>query len=400
MDVTMENTSYCMSTKYALEKFSGDTSSTHVFRIVVYGVMFFFGVTGNVLIVCVYRTKTLKTSTHVFIMALAAADLAVCLMHIFNVLVVLVTNNYKTRVPYVLEFIMTLKEAIIVTSVFITALIAADRYDCICRHRKRFFTTKRAKATLVVSLVVSIIISIPSFVAVPYYIQLLSQTVGFAIALLVITVCYTKVYTAISRHVRVGQAPSMQVEFINRTSIHTGRPPNNGLDKELNSAIVPCSSKTKDIHMFTSHVRIPSISETSSQPMKQSGGDLNVGFLRTTSPIREHQADITTPPDVAIIRKFPTNEQNPNLQRKTTRMLFITSVLFLLTWLPYWILILLTSLLSLGVCLNIDPNYFTLLRSMHVLLYINNALNPLVYGLANRRFRKDCKEVLRKMSLC
>ena len=86
------------------------------------------------------------------------------------------------------------------------------------------------------------------------------------------------------------------------------------------------------------------------------------------------------------------------LQRKTTTMLFATSMIFLFTWLPYWIYIAVTFALSSG--LSINPLFVKILHETYLILYINNAINPLIYGLANRRFRKDCSEVLRKIKLC
>ena len=86
------------------------------------------------------------------------------------------------------------------------------------------------------------------------------------------------------------------------------------------------------------------------------------------------------------------------LQRKTTKMLLVTSVVFLLTWLPYWIYIAL-YLISNGDK-HAYPLFYKIIDELSIILFINNAVNPLIYGIANRRFRKECRDVLNKIKLC
>ena len=89
---------------------------------------------------------------------------------------------------------------------------------------------------------------------------------------------------------------------------------------------------------------------------------------------------------------------NTVLQRKTTKMLLITSVVFVLTWLPYYIFVVMVFADYGGA--DINPRLLQILKNLAVVIFVNNAVNPLIYGIANRRFRKDCREVLRKIKLC
>jgi hypothetical protein len=74
--------------------------------------------------------------------------------------------------------------------------------------------------------------------------------------------------------------------------------------------------------------------------------------------------------------------------RKTAKMLFLCSVIYLITWLPFWLDI-------FGLTGNL------LLRYM---FFIGNASNPIVYGIVNAQIRKSFKKLLvdfvQKLSPC
>ena len=75
---------------------------------------------------------------------------------------------------------------------------------------------------------------------------------------------------------------------------------------------------------------------------------------------------------------------------KAAKMLSIVTVVFFVTWLPFWILRVKT--LS-------DPNIWTLqslsgsflFQILNHLFYLNNSINPLLYSVVNNNFRNDLK---------
>ena len=137
----------------------------YIFWLIVNIIVFLFGVPGNCLILCVYWTKTPKTSTHVLIMALAWADLVVCIIRLFDLARVafLLAGN---QIPYFLNAVSLLESLGISGSLFVTALIAADRYDRICRPHTRFFSCKRGKRAAWIALLFAFIITIPECITV------------------------------------------------------------------------------------------------------------------------------------------------------------------------------------------------------------------------------------------
>lgn len=81
----------------------------------------------------------------------------------------------------------------------------------------------------------------------------------------------------------------------------------------------------------------------------------------------------------------PTSRMSVKKHRRTARMLFLCSVVFLVTWLPFWI----------------DVFGYTHNLCIRYLFFIGNASNPLVYGLANPYFRQAfLKLFVNYKSLC
>ncbi|XP_071804545.1 uncharacterized protein [Asterias amurensis] len=359
----------------------------NLFRICCFTLVLLLGVPGNSLILRVYWTKTLKTSTHVFIMTLAWADLAVCLIKVANIAYrVLLMMGHE--IPVVIRLLLAFNTTATGTSIMITALIAVDRYDCVCRPHRRFFTHRRGKIAAWASTLFSVLINIPEYVGVFSSIPILPilrlacHAIICVTTLVMVAVFYSLVYKAIRQHVKVG-ASSLRTR---RNDCSTICP---------STVVVPESSSIDDgSKPSTSKVRkevwVASVPTQAASSAKQTlATDLQTrSSLDTESGFEANRQ--RTRPD----REQPISQ----LQRKTTKMLFVTSVFFLMTWLPYWIFIIVSFAVQGG--LNIDPILLQVLNEMYLILYINHVMNPFIYGVANRRFRKDCREVIRKLKLC
>ncbi|CAH3184505.1 unnamed protein product [Porites lobata] len=94
----------------------------------------------------------------------------------------------------------------------------------------------------------------------------------------------------------------------------------------------------------------------------------------------------------SIVVKFlfgahPQHHGAANRQRKLTVTLFITTIVSLLTWLPYAVFIFLISQPSIGKFLSFQE-FERLEFSLTILFLMNSLVNPIVYTIRMPKFRK------------
>ncbi|XP_033643570.1 gastrin/cholecystokinin type B receptor-like [Asterias rubens] len=390
-----------------------------ILNIVLNALLLVFGALGNILILRVYCTKKRKTTTHILIMGLALADLMVCL----SLTGYIVESSYTLLGKHIPENMYLYQNYIniwIGVSVGITGFIAVDRYDSVCRPNRRMFNNRRAKIAILVSFIPSVTAEAPLLVSCIFFsckVTVLPswviQVVGFLTTLFMIGLCYGKVYMTIRRHVRVD---------INTVS-HEQLPERGGRDTQHKLAIGmieqrsksrgcqnnrvqrncgPCFANQPQTFHFKTHARpVLFVASLNSDDAARIGKALD----RTTREVDEGRLASTifieqAPDTMGRTGMLPVNRishkpryNNAVLHRRTTKMLFVTSVVFLLSWLPFW----LASLVSqFGQFDNQEIQY--ILQSLILkTLFINNAVNPIIYSLANRRFREESGRELRKI---
>ncbi|XP_038068551.1 D(2) dopamine receptor A-like [Patiria miniata] len=428
-----------------------NSCDTNIFAITLFvrAVVFVFGVPGNCLILRVYWTKVRKTSTHVLIMALASTDLYVCL--ILSISIVGLALKCGGNGGDFSMLITTLWDIGIFASFGITAAIAVDRYDCICRPQRRYCTPRRAKVAAFVILLFSVLFSIPGSIRDYLYPPMLGidllvpivENIAVLTALVTIGICYGNVYAAVLRHVKVGAMPERtstqddqvatkidkdrtiptqsalpkknQLSAINnhmekmgngsdRNSKCSTQPPSDALvrieantsivDNEVSTVINLANTSCTPHHASTSRLDILEVPQiTNGNLVNPAKRDSKVGPESVSQAVSEQDGDRNHRGETNSLRRMG----GAVLQRKTTKMLFITSVVFLLTWLPD----LIDNAIHIAYLAgsNIDPEstFYMIWNWLSFSIFINNAINPLIYGLANKRFRKDCVAVFRKM---
>ncbi|XP_038049710.1 probable G-protein coupled receptor No18 [Patiria miniata] len=401
-------------------------------RLITNILVFLLGVPGNCLILRVYWTKTRKASTDILIRALAWADLAVCFLRIAEIIYISEYLMYSfppgLGLNILYDVINALADAAIVSSFSITAVIAVERYDCVCRPQKRIFNPRRSKIAVLVAVLFAIAVNAARIVCVIcmgtfctfttsfvvyWNTEAIVEAVSFVIALVIFAVCYGKVYATIRKHVKVGpaRAPTARGER-SPSDLRVGRqvkcstrlttPQQNNelptresfVDEAVTKFVHPPS--TSSTTHATSHQKKPNDACTAAHVVSFSHQDSSGPSQPNVIP--EPKAK-TAPQDNTPSQRqsrpepghAPQRVGAAKLQRKTTRMLFITSVVFLLTWLPYLIYV---------VKFYGTPYYDDfeeLIGAISITRLINSVVNPLIYGIANRQFRNDCKEVISKI---
>ncbi|NXU75475.1 NPFF2 protein, partial [Oreotrochilus melanogaster] len=97
----------------------------------------------------------------------------------------------------------------------------------------------------------------------------------------------------------------------------------------------------------------------------------------------------------------PSREQRPGVSRKklkVIKMLVVVALLFTLSWLPLWTLMMLSDYASLSdIQLQIINIY--IYPFAHWLAFFNSSVNPIIYGFFNENFRRGFQAAFR-LQLC
>ncbi|OWF49177.1 D(2) dopamine receptor B-like [Mizuhopecten yessoensis] len=95
-----------------------------------------------------------------------------------------------------------------------------------------------------------------------------------------------------------------------------------------------------------------------------------------------------------------TSRQNKNLAKSTTYLMFIISMVFILNFVPYLLLVILRELKDDFVdSLQNNDAARTAYRFFLRSYFANCAVNPIIYSIFDRRFRQACKQTLRSVIL-
>ncbi|XP_022085437.1 uncharacterized protein LOC110976443 [Acanthaster planci] len=377
------------------------------------------GFLGNSLILLVYKSKMRKNSTQILIMGLAGVDLTVCLCRIRNIF----KFSYMAldrESPLITEVFAVPGRFALGMSGVLTGIIAFDRYDSVCRPHRRLFNRRRAKIALLGSFATSVFLEMPNFIGTILQSPNWRKTshsihiTEYLIVLFLTIVCYGNVYATTRRRAKI------RAEFL---------PPKNPViptisyklnmqpDKTDASAIkTEFASTYKESSTPTPHASKPSTMFTT---LKSSSSKSHQTFNAHKSAVEKStpkELPLQNPPSAGVdtqeqrwayrrevqmhIRLGKPHQTNPPLmrdfmQRRVTRMLFITGVVFLLAWLPYWIFIAADLFALNGGTLG--EGVLAKLFSVAISVPFNSIVNPLIYGVANRHFRKECAVFFRRV---
>ncbi|XP_033635762.1 alpha-2B adrenergic receptor-like [Asterias rubens] len=422
--------------------------------------VFLIGVPGNLLILQVFVKKTRKTSTNVFIMALASVDLMACLLRpvfVGNNMVLVVTGEYPSIWSEIIYYVLTYTT--IYSSTILTAAIAFDRYDAVCRPHTRLLTYFGAQVVAVCCCVVSLPMTVPTVLM--YFRPTLAVRLSrhclslstYIISLLLVIIFYICVYKAVlyrtkvrtkwGRFTGVTAAVENSVSVAGQTEVSTLAAATRDISK-LSPVTEQCA--LQDVNHGQSDTQFDSKPNQTSSPTdleivslkdnKQSVVYRNLGtnegpsnaqnppsysslspeIQETSSSAVSENLKVPISPQISgcgtstsATNSSTKRQRSPServkssksiavrMQNKTTRMLLITTIVFFVTWIPYMCL---ASISIYHMVAQVEPNktLMSFFSTASHLLLINNAGNPFIYVLANRQFRNDCQREVRRLA--
>ncbi|XP_071097376.1 bombesin receptor subtype-3-like [Haliotis cracherodii] len=375
-------------------------------------ILMLVGFVGNSLVFYVYLVKFKQSSTRCFIVALTTFDLIMCMICIPTEIAD-IRYNYTFGLYKLCKILRFLGTFSAIASGFTLVAIAVDRFKKICRPFKKQMTPLIAKVTITVCSLMSVVVSLPGaiiygsrvvatddiningsdcstsddYIRTPY--PLLFNGVQFFIFIsstLSLSVLYGLIWRRVARQRR-------RMKAVNKTK--------QKLEKDDRQKMVPTQNNTS-----SSDVQHPPITgETNLSCSERSDSNLpTVTSERITDPCPDAPELITSvsPPSSQPSKcgrnKFPasTSSQRPRGQ-KTTFMLFLITLVFVLSFLPH---------LGLMATRAVNKHVFDDLpgagiAATNILLrsyFINSVSNPIIYSFCNPLFRREVTMLWKRLT--
>ncbi|XP_071846622.1 uncharacterized protein [Apostichopus japonicus] len=379
-----------------------------VFNIVVFLIGFF----GNSLVVYVYTKKRVQSSTTILIRTLAFSDLLVCLLRLGAV------YHWTHETSYTVKFLCPLFLSSsffsVFSSVFVTVAIAVDRFYAVCRAGRRGITPFLARVVSVGCVSVAVLLASPALYVygtvtvspnvsvctaihpVPVLvIQGLLVRICYVISITIITVMYIRVYITIRSKAKV-------------LARHRRTDPSHGTIADTSTAVVgqhtTGSLDEDDMNTLTTTAAPPASVDILPNTVAQCTNDRPIHLTNATDDTVQPSGNrqTTSKPETGTLKVITTVSNNNiprlqatskgKLQRRTTFMLLMTTIVLFVTWLPSTYLRYISRDTRAAI-INSGPLAHSLLIMGEYLFFINNAINPVIYAFVNRRFREDCRKV-------
>ncbi|XP_067667464.1 uncharacterized protein [Haliotis asinina] len=378
--------------------------------IAVMGMMMLVGFFGNILVIYIYAVRLKRSTTHLFITALAVADTVVCIVCI-PVEIVVVRYLYSFDIPWLCRVFRTIVLACVITSISVLISIAVHRYKRVCTPFKSQISLKRAKIAVGVGCLVAITLASPSMVILGR--KTVNRTViGYACAtddsmvntpfpglfngmqLLIAVISISTITTLYALILKRIRAQKRYREGMNPNSISRKACSTQSDEASSVTDTVITSTRESTLTSAQSDITTSDDMATSSRdnavtstPQKLPSGDDTITSTddTTTSPMNKNRRKVA---------KVDSGLKNGT--HKTTFMMFIITAVFILSFVPH---------LALMATRAVQKHTYDHLEGVPLALYnlffrtffINSVSNPIIYGFMSDKFRTQAKLVFRRM---
>lgn len=368
------------------------------------------GIPGNGLVCYIYHSKYNMSSSRWFIFFLASVDLLLCIGIVpCEIATTFQQYNFKDRTWCRLSVFLNLWALL---SLGLTLVIVSiDRFRKVCKPLGWQIHFRKARILCVIAVVLAFLISLPVFSVYgihEYHLKDYNVTASecsfrkskgesnlvfvyvlfgmtmFTCALVTICVLYCFIGREIKQHIhkeRVRRHVSLTASLA-RKSDHI---------RPITSISVGKSVSFGDAKFQNKSVKFGDV-QTKTKNTEQWGNETEESSTNNMS--EEDTCDFEIPKrPMTRAQKTKSKKMRRARARKATYSMFLISLAFVLSYLPFLGLLLVRSVQS-----NLDESMSKEWRAVYKFFlrsyFLNCAINPFIYGIADSKFRQSCKDVL------
>ncbi|WAR18052.1 OPSD-like protein [Mya arenaria] len=426
-----------------IQELNDSLAELHVPTIAFIALLMVLGVLGNILVLYVYTRKYHPSTYRCFILWLGWIDLVACTVGM-PLLIVSMLFPYMFPSEAACKTLRFLHVFFVVASAFIVITIAIERHRRICNPFSPEMSTRKIKIMCAVASILGCIVALPAiFVYGGTVVETGVNNINgtecfidprmkdssfpkayFALQLLLSVSCMVVMGIF---YFRIGRTIMAHHKFI-RENTYNARGPLSGTDQKRKTKesfaepdsdieLVNDTNRDTDKQNGATNGNAPNSRENSParysldnfDSKKDPYGELLRKVVKDNSRSNSPKSDQQTPESgestpqsqrknrgnnrLATPRRESITNRGPSLRTKqVTLMLFIITVVFVLSFIPHLILMVTISFKS-DFLMDMSPIgvavYNIFLRSF----VINNMANPIIYGFCDKKFRSECSAV-------
>lgn len=389
--------------------------------LVYVSVLLLVGVPGNLMVIYVYCFRWSSSTSRVFILALGTYDFINCLTSLTTE-IVLLTRFLNFDFPVWCKLSRFVTASINSGSTFVLVAIATDRFLRICKIHKDPISVELARNLVIISIFFAALTSWPTLLLYSTYTVIIplkpfvyfrgktclisdsmidtDYPLIFVIFLLsshfMVDIVLIALYSLVGKVIYHQQdfRKSMRIRSMTKET-----PKQGGVDKseasnsnftvdEVEKSPPPVKDKANNRISFVFWKKMSLDSKKSS--IQKKPPKPNKSLLKELKQSLKSRSSSDS--------KVPKSGRKMHAG-KTTLMLFLVTVLFILSFLPYSILVILRYT---------HPDFYARMGSSGKAAYnvilrsylLNSVVNPLVYCFVSKPFRKHSKDALRSVMRC
>lgn len=383
-----DNTIMSYSNK-TLQEYNDEEANRRLIPVIYLGLLMLIGIPGNLIVLIVYPSRFPKTTHRMFITGLAVADILVCVVTLpFEITEMRLQYTFYNS--WCCKFFRACNTLFALSSIFILMGLSGDRFRRVCTPLKVQMTSRHATIYIMFCVVLAVIFSWPNFfISGIRLVNLGNNVTGYDCSLsdqfaktkyptlyggtlfLVFIICMISLIVLYSL---IGRQIVKHFQFKRRFS-------RSSTSKSTSST--PVSNDSRKL--------------MSTNKAEQ---EYNNEVFIDNKP-KETQEMLTRKSHRKSSKHHSTKHQSVKedaTSKKLTKIALAISLAFILSYLPHLTISLLTALKG-KFLLPPGPVVSAVLPIVTRSFVINNVVNPIIYGLMDKRFRDNCK-LMFKNALC
>ena len=406
-------------TNITIEELNAIETSKYIGVLIFCVAVMVVGILGNLLVLIIYKVKFKRTSARTYILALAGADLSVCIIgmpyHVLDLTMLLVY-----RYTYVCKVLSFLIGACTNSSIFILLVVGLDRYMKVCRPLKKQIVDFGDRRACLIAVATAIVLSIPN--AILYGHSTVSTEIkgvtgvecfiddnfvgesfaisymGLIIIVFIMSLLYLMViYGFICAKIYQQDKKDGEMNLNKKKTGFCGCLKQQGDNSETESEKSPpgeiAISPTQCTNKYEQTVTDHGISSGEGENAAKEGNGISNDPAENVTPKDRSRQKTKNKTSTGMIRHAAAVDKEKHTRKITLMMLTITAV-FAISYLPFIIISILTTMLDdywedMG---HVESVLSDLILRIYL---VSNAANPIIYSFWDLRFRRGCLALFR-----